>query len=150
MSTWFNWLWSTPEEERRHQSTLQAQVLAELRKTLEERKIRDHAERRYDYDVVLDLLTKGAEKLEGFYIRRGGWIHWRIEDEPLMRQAAEEWLDNVVRCKEFVEDHAILRRRIQERIRELQEEEGWRYDWHYFQLFRTPLPPPPESETTQE
>jgi len=145
MSIWWNWFWSTSEDERRHPTNLQAQVLEELRRTMEDRDLRTKAERRYDYEEVLEELTRGAEALDAFYIRRGGWTYWHIEDEPAMERAAETWLDAVVRNKEFVEDHSILCKRIAQRIRELQQEEGWRFDWHYFQLFRKPLlPPKPE------
>jgi len=146
MSFLFGWFWSdkavNAEEESRAAATQRA-LFAELNQVFQDCGLAKFAERKYDYDEVYDALTQILEKVDASYVNTrlvGG--HWQFPTEEQRAQCktfSEQYLDTIVKHKNFIEDNAILKLAIAKKILSFAEFEQFDFDWHYWQLFRRNL-----------
>jgi hypothetical protein len=151
MSFLFRWFWSSKPVTAEEQDTtaeLHRSLFRELRETFETYDIADHAERRYDHEVVYDKLNEIIERVESTY--EGAEIIMEKAGEPVLifpteQQRAQclkfttEYLDALVRHKEFVFDNEVMVVPLARKLLKYTAVEGFNFDWHYWQLFRRNL-----------
>ena len=130
-------------EEADRAAQAQRAVFAELHEVFEYNDLMDHAERKYDYDEVYDQLTEILERVDESYqgaiVKRGHWVFPSEEAQEMCKKASEEYLDTIVRYKEFVHDNAMLKVALAKKIMSYVDFEQFSFDWHYWQLFRRHL-----------
>lgn len=148
MSLFFGWFYSkkaVPEEERDEQSRVQKELFAEMKRYHFDNDQAKFAERKYDYDEIYDILYQGAEQMDSHYgtldydLVLKKWVFPSPAQKLACFKACESYLDNCVVHKQFLEDYTILKMAVCRRIMTLADNEGFFFDWHYFQLYRRSL-----------
>lgn len=118
-------------------------VLQEMKRYHYDNDVKAHAERKYDYDDVYELLTNKIEELAQTYngcLIVGKEVTYKSETHKQLAKKKEcEYLDLIVSHKQFVFDHPKLKRDLAERIINLNKYYGMCFDWHYLQLFHRDL-----------
>lgn len=92
------------------------------------------------YDAFALQLNKVDKTYLGAIIGDDG--NWKFPSKAAReecRKASEVYFDNVVQFKEFVEDNPTLRIALARRLLNYAKNEGFNFDWHYWQLFRRKL-----------
>lgn len=103
--------------------------------------LKERSERRYYEDSVP---RQHNEFIETFINPKGDTEKERDENA---RATFTKWLDFLVANKAFVDDDPKMKKRLHTMLRDIAIDKETRdeydpFDWHYWQLFREPLPPP--------
>lgn len=121
----------------------QKALFQEMKQLFDHYKVADHAERKYDHDVVIKELTEIIDKVDtafstveivdGVAVFPSGQIRARA------RRLSEDYLDYLVLHKDFVHDHPVVKIAVAKKILDYAQVENFHFDWHYWQLFRRHL-----------
>jgi len=146
MSFLFGWFWSNKavgQDEAEKAATMQRELFQEMKEVFEECELQEWSERRYDYDHVVHELTEILDRVEhsyeGLEVSDGHIVFPDDVTRVRVHRLAEEYLDAVVRNKDFVYDHDVLKNAVARKIMSYVEFEEFHFDWHYWQLFRRNL-----------
>lgn len=146
MSLFFGWFWSNKKPTEAEQSSgrsLHQELMAELKECFDENGLADWAERRYDYDAVYDKLRDILDRVDESYVgceyHDGQWTFPSLEAREQCRKVAREYMDALVDHQDFVLDHGNLTLAMARKVHSYATDEGFLFDWHYFQLFRRHL-----------
>jgi hypothetical protein len=114
-----------------------------LKEVVVECDLTEWSEQKYRYDDVVHELSEILDRLgnsyEGLKSLNGHCVFPTEVDRARVKNLAEEYLDAVVRHKDFIQDHDILRNAVAKKIMSYVEFEQFCFDWHYWQLFRRNL-----------
>jgi hypothetical protein len=146
MSFLYGWFWSTKAvdgDEAERASRAQREVFEEMKQVFQECGLAELAERKYDYDAVIDELNEVIARADAAYenitIKNGKCVFPSEAIRARIKRLSEEYLDVVVRHKAFVYDHELLKIAVAKKIMDYHDLEGFDFDWHYWQVFRRSL-----------
>jgi len=143
MSFLFGWFWSDKKVEQfeaEQASNVQHLLMKELHNVFSASDLKKWAERKYDYEKVYEELVSILDSIDKCYhkarLHNGKWFFASDEIRDQCRNLCEKYFDAVIRNKEFVEDNEVLRLAVARKLLEYAALEGFRFDWHYWQLYR--------------
>lgn len=142
MINFFNYHWAKPKENDEIDIELPLKLLQEMKKYHYDNETKEHAERKYDYDEVFVSLTNLIDDVRNAYTGcsfKGNVPVFTLKQRQAVKELTEKYLDACVRNKEFVFDHEPLKVSLGRRLIHLANNEGFVFDWHYWQLFHRDL-----------
>lgn len=142
MLNFFNYYWTKPKDGDEIDKDLPMKLLQELKKYHYDNETKEHAERKYDYDEVFIKLTNLIDEVRNAYTGcsfKGNVPVFTSAQRQVVKELTEKYLDACVINKQFVFDHDALIVSLARRLIHLALNEGFLFDWHYWQLFHREL-----------
>jgi len=140
MSVFWSAIWGATEKEKRTHSLIHAKLFQELQRIFTDKDLKRKSERKYILEDVKTIFADDLYEINRHFYQEDGYMCCDDDDQPKLRAAVVKWLDDVVVYKAFLDDNPQLAKTVKERILEYAQYDDFRFDWHYWQLFREELP----------